>query len=108
MKNAFQKMMLILLAMIMLAGICTLALAEEEAPAPESIYITRRGSGDVYYGDEVTLQAYVKNVEGDYSIVWEKYTADGWVKVGSGDYYTFTVTEATAALEYRAMLIIAD
>ena len=109
MKNAFQKMILILLAVLMLAGIYSIALAEGEAkPGNETITISRQGSGDIYYGDEVTLCANVKNAAGDYSVVWERYTPDGWIKVGSGLTYTFTVTETTAASDFRAMLVLAD
>lgn len=110
MKNAFQKMILVLLAMALLAGICTMAFAEENAAeGKESISIGRIGSGDVYYGDEVTLMAYVSNVEGDYSIVWERFSSEkGWVKVGTGTSYTFTVTQANANAEIRAMLVISE
>lgn len=109
MKNAFQKMILILLAAAMLAGIYTIAFAEDAVqPGNESISISRQGSGDVYYGDEVTLRANVRNAAGDYSVVWERYTPEGWVTVGSGLTYTFTVTETTAASDFRAMLVLAD
>ncbi|MBR6753798.1 MAG: hypothetical protein IKM05_07205 [Clostridia bacterium] len=109
MKNAFQKMILILLAVVMLAGIYTIAFAEDAVqPGNESISIKRQGGGDIYFGDEVTLCAYVNNVVGDYSVVWERYTPDGWIKVGSGMTYTFTVTDTTAASDFRAMLVLAD
>lgn len=109
MKNAFQKMILILLAAVMLAGIYTITFAEDTVqPGNESVSVARQGSGDVYYGDEVTLRAVVKNVTGDYTVVWECYTANGWVKVGTGMTYTFTVTEDTADADFRALLILAD
>lgn len=111
MKNALKKLTLILLAFALLAGICSIAFAEEETAAPgnESISIGRVNKGDVYYGDEVTLQAYVKNVTGAYSVVWEQLTPDrGWVKVGTGESYSFIVTEATAAAEFRALLILSE
>ncbi len=109
MKNAFQKMILILLAVVMLTGICMTAFAEEAVePGNESIYISRQGKDDIYYGDEVTLRAYVKNVTGDYTVVWEQLTEDGWVRVGSGMTYSFIVTETSAVADFRALLILAD
>lgn len=111
MKNALKKLIVMLLAVALLVGICSVALAEEETAVTgnESISIGRVNKGDVYYGDEVTLMAYVKNVAGSYSVVWEQLTPDrGWVKVGTGESYSFIVTEATADAEFRAVLVLAD
>lgn len=110
MKNALKKLMMIVLAMAVLAGIYSIAFAEETAAVTEeaSISIGRVSKDEVYYGDQVTLQAYVKNISGDYMIVWEQLKDGQWIRVGSGSQYTFTVTEATAAAEFRAVLVIPD
>lgn len=103
MKNAFVKLMIGLLAAMLMMGMCTAAFAENE-----SIHISLVNEGDIYYGDLVTLWASVSNVTDGYTIVWEMETADGWVQVGSGQSYSFTVTEANAAAAYRALLVIAE
>ncbi len=103
MKNAFQKLISILMIACLLAGISGIALAENE-----SISIRMENTGDIYFGDTVTLKADVRNAEGNYSIVWEVLTEDGWKQVGSGQKYSFVVTESNAANQYRALLIIAE
>lgn len=103
MKNAFQKLISILMIACLLACAAGGALAEGE-----SISIRMENTGDIYYGDTVTLKADVYNAESGYSIIWEVLTEDGWEKVGSGEKYSFTVTEANAANQYRAVLIIAE
>lgn len=103
MKNAFVKLIVILLAAVMMMSMCTSALAENE-----SIHISIVNDGDIYYGDVVTLWASIKNVADGYQIIWEMETAGGWVKVGSGQSYSFTVNAANAAAAYRALLVIAE
>lgn len=103
MKNAFLKLMTIVMIACLLAGVGGVALAENE-----SISIRMENTGDIYYGDTVTLKADVQNAESGYSIIWEVLTEDGWVKVGSGAKYSFVVTESNAANQYRAVLIIAE
>ena len=66
MKNAFVKLIVILLAAVMMMSMCTSALAENE-----SIHISVINQGDIYYGDLVTLWASVNNVADGYQIIWE-------------------------------------
>ncbi len=103
MKNAFCKLIAMMLLCCMMLGISSAALADNE-----SIHISLVNKGDIYYGDLVTMWASVNNVEDGYTIVWEMETADGWVKVGSGQSYSFVVTPANAAAAYRALLVIAE
>ncbi len=104
-KNAFQKLFTVLLIASLMTGIWNVALAENE-----SISIKLLNQGDIYYGDQVTLMAIVNNAESGYQISWEKYNSEDkcWVKVGSGERYSFTVTESNAASQFRAVLIIAE
>jgi len=110
MKNAFQKMILVLLAMAMLAGIYTIAFAEDTVqPENESIYVYLQGNGDIYYGDEVTLGVLVENVEGNYTITWQaKVAEDRWEDVEVGMTYKFILTPENASLEYRAVLTVIE
>lgn len=103
MKNAFVKLIVMLLVAAMMMTMGTAVLAEDE-----SIRISIINEGDIYYGDLVTLWASVNNVADGYRIVWEMETADGWVQVGSGQTYSFTVTSANAFAAYRALLVIAE
>lgn len=103
MKNAFCKLIAMMLVCCMMLGVSSVALADNE-----SIHISLVNQGDIYFGDLVTLWASVDNVAEGYTIVWEMETADGWVRVGSGQSYSFTVTQANASAAYRALLVIAE
>lgn len=103
MKNALKKLMVTVLLACLFMVMGSVAVADDE-----SIYIARKGNGDIYFGDQVTLEAFVNNVPAGYTITWEYETEDGWVQIATGDTYTFTVTQANANYVYRAVLVIAE
>ena len=71
-----------------------------------------QNNGDIYFGDQVTLLAEVSGVEGnaDYTIRWQTIydEEEGWVNIGSGRTYAFTVNESNAKLPYRAVMVCND
>ncbi len=80
--------------------------------ANASVTVRMQNSGDIYYGDSVTLLAQVNGVaEGaSYSIQWQtmRDEKEGWKQIGSGSTYSFVVTESNATLPYRAVLVCND
>ncbi len=81
------------------------ALGKDDAPGSVRIKIRNAGK-QLYYGDKVTLEAEVKNVEGRYTVLWQYKAEDNeWKTVHKGEEYTFTLTEETAAREYRALVV---
>lgn len=70
---------------------------------------------ELFYGDSVTLKADVKDANRAYTVRWEVFRGEMdeetseeiWQSVGSGDTYTFTVTEENASYVYRAVLVAA-
>lgn len=77
--------------------------------AEPSISVHLKNSGDIYYGDIVTLRADVSDAPEEYSIYWEA-SSDGssWFSVGSDSSYSFTVNEENALYYYRAILEVSD
>lgn len=64
-------------------------------------------TGDIYFGDTVTLRAVVRDANTAYEIRWECNDGNGWVEIEDEDEleYDFVVTEENAKLEYRVVLI---
>ncbi len=90
----------------------------EEVVEPFSAQVSVKlmnGAAEIFYGDSVTLVADVKNANQAYTVRWEVFQGDVdaetneqvWTTVGSGDTYTFTVTEDNAEYAYRAVLVAA-
>lgn len=81
----------------------------EEVPFEATVRIKLENEGDIYYGDQVTLRAEVE-ANAEYVVTWECYNVDAepdeypWVLIGLYDTYTFDVTEANAALMFRAVV----
>ena len=63
---------------------------------------------DLAYGDKVTLKAVVSDVNKPYTIRWEAFENGAWKKIGSGESYSFIVSEENASLSYRAVLVAKD
>ena len=67
-----------------------------------------------YYGDEITFRANVTGCEGvSYQINWEYNDNDmkdeiEWEYAGSGDTFTFVITEENAEWQWRAAVVIAQ
>lgn len=64
-------------------------------------------TGDIYFGDTVTLRAVVRDANTAYEIRWECNDGNGWVEIEDEDEleYDFVVTEENAKLAYRVVLI---
>ena len=64
-------------------------------------------TGDIYFGDTVTLRAVVRDANTAYEIRWECNDGNGWEEIEDEDEmeYDFVVTEENAKLEYRVVLI---
>ena len=71
-----------------------------------SIVIGRAGDGDLYDGDEVTLQVTIEKANRtDSTIRWEAKAEVSWQPQAEGtDSFTFAVNEARAGHTYRAVL----
>ena len=83
-----------------------------EAPAKPvaftgTVEIKLVNTGDIYFGDTVTLRAVVRDANTAYEIRWECNDGSGWVEIRDEDEleYDFVVTEENAKLEYRVVLI---
>ena len=72
--------------------------------------IELKNRGDIYYGDKITLVAKVNDTNLSYRLVWEAYDSPdrGWFTVGSGDQYSYTLTEENVDREYRVVLYTVD
>ena len=63
-----------------------------------------------FYGDAVTLEAVVFGANMEYVVRWEAAGEDGeWFAVAEGsNVYEFVLTEETAAMQYRAVLVAVE
>lgn len=81
----------------------------EEAPVAftGTVEIELKNSGDLYFGDTVTLRAVVRDANAEYAIRWEYFDGSEWkeIKDEHKDEYKFIVTEDNAEYEYRVVLI---
>lgn len=123
MKKLFALMLAMLLMMSTVAALAEGAatptdlapVAEEPFRAFAAIHLV--GSDELYYGDTVTLRADVSASEDRaYTLDWQYWQEDaekpensGWRSLGcSGNTYTFTLTESTAAMSFRVLVTFAD
>lgn len=76
-------------------------------PFTGTVEVELVNTGDLYYGDTITLRAVVRNANTAYAIRWESNDGNGWVEIKGEDKdeYKFIVTEENADLEYRVVLI---
>lgn len=82
---------------------------EEEFSAELEIMIAGEAD-ELFYGDAVTLEAVVFGANMEYVIRWEAAGEDGeWFAVAEGsNVYEFVLTEETAAMQYRAVLVAVE
>ena len=87
---------------------CLLYTSPEPTPVPftAEVEIELETKGDVFYGDEITLKAVVKNATAPYAIRWEMNDGSGWkeIKGETEDEYEFVITEENAGHDYRVVL----
>ena len=78
----------------------------ERIPFSGSAEIRLKNSGMIRPGDQVTLQAVLRDVNVDCRIVWEANDTDerGWFEVGNGTEYSYTLTAENMTREYRVVL----
>ena len=88
------------------------SVAATAAPFKATVRIELKETGDIFYGDRVTLRAKVE-ANAEYTVVWEYLDEDAkkddkdddvWVAVKKGDTYAFDVNEENAVLTYRAVV----
>ena len=72
--------------------------------------IRLENEGMLHYGDEITLNAEVRDANMDYRLVWEASDNDGhgWYAVGSGERYSFFLSRENIGREYRVSVIAVD
>ena len=73
-----------------------------------TVEVDMRNSGDIYYGDKITLVARISNANLPYSIRWEVDKDNGWTTISgeTGDTYDFVVTEENEGYAYRVVLVV--
>ena len=113
-----RKLLVLMMAAVMLATVLpghavTTAMAEEDVSeavqvaAEVTVRVKLKNTGDIYYGDRVTLVAEVKS-DAAYTVAWEYLDVTPeqpvWVALATGETYAFEVTAATAARTYRAVV----
>ena len=112
-----RKLLVLLMAVVMLATVLpghavTTAVGEDvsevvQVPVDVTVRVKLENTGDIYYGDRVTLVAEVA-ANGEYTVSWEYLNVEPeepvWVTIGSGETYAFEVNVANAARTYRAVV----
>lgn len=83
--------------------------ALEEVAFTGNVEVRMIAPEDLTYGDKITLKAVVSGTNLPYSIRWEA-SEDGkeWKTVGTGESYSFDLTEGNEAYSYRAVLVSKD
>lgn len=86
--------------------------AKEDVPeAPiaftGTVEIEMKNTGELYYGDTVTLRAVIRDANTGYILRWEVNDGTGWTEIEAADKleYEFIVLEENAHFEYRVVLI---
>ncbi len=86
-----------------------LGLFDQQTPFTGSVKLERKGEGNLYFGDEVTLTANVQNANKLYEIRWEvnRQNEEGWTTISgeNGTDYDFVLTQENANFEYRVVLV---
>ena len=69
--------------------------------------VSLKNSGDLDYGDTITLCAHIGGKPEEYNIYWEaSKNGNSWFSVGSGSSYSFVVNEENVLYYYRVVLEI--
>ncbi len=74
-----------------------------------SVSVSILTSGNVHYGDTITLKATVKGLKGvKYALSWEVNDGSGWetVKGENSSKYSFKVTEKNVQYKWRAVATV--
>lgn len=86
-----------------------LGLFDQQAPFTGTVQVQRKGEGTLYYGDEVTLTADVRDANALYQLRWEvnRQDEEGWKPIeGESEVdYDFVLTRDNANYEYRVVLV---
>ena len=69
-----------------------------------------KNEGMLRYGDEIKLEAKVRDVNLSYRLIWEANDNDdrGWYTIASGERYSYTLTADNLDREYRVVLFSLD
>ncbi len=104
-----KKLISIILAIMMLAGITTVSIAEEEAQAAFTGSMILSGTTEAAPGEQVLLRAIVADANLAYTVTWQTYNAgeEKWVKASEGNDYSFAAPGA-GSYTYRAHLKAED
>ena len=86
--------------------------SEEPAAEPTpvafagTVTVRLENTGDIYFGDVITLRAEIKDANLPYTIRWEANDGNGWKAIPdeNGEKYEFEVDEENATWEYRVVL----
>ncbi len=72
--------------------------------------IELRNEGMLRYGDEIKLEAKVRDVNLSYRLIWEANDNDdrGWYTIASGERYSYTLAADNLDREYRVVLFSLD
>ena len=72
--------------------------------------IELKNEGMLRYGDEIKLEAKVRDVNLSYRLIWEANDNDdrGWYTIASGERYSYTLTADNLDREYRVVLFSLD
>ncbi len=72
--------------------------------------IELKNEGMLRYGDEIKLEAKVRDVNLSYRLIWEANDNDdrGWYTIASGEKYSYTLTADNLDREYRVVLFSLD
>ena len=85
-----------------------------ETPTEPTVLLVLENTGDIYFGDTVTLQLIVKDLNQEFTIRWQvwKHETDEeiWYDIDgvTGVTYSFVVTEENVNYEYRVVLTVQD
>ena len=72
--------------------------------------IELKNKGEIHYGDEIVLQAKVRDTDLSYRLVWEANDSDdrGWYTIGRGEEFSYTLSKENVDREYRVVLFTVD
>ncbi len=82
----------------------------EQVEFSGSADIELKNKGEIHYGDEIVLQAKVRDTDLSYRLVWEANDSDdrGWYTIGRGEEFSYTLSEENVDREYRVVLFTVD
>ncbi len=82
----------------------------EQVEFSGSADIELKNKGEIHYGDEIVLQAKVRDTNLSYRLVWEANDSDdrGWYTIGRGEEFSYTLSKENVDREYRVVLFTVD